>query len=149
MTGSRPKALLPYPRVGARLLTLGLIASVGVLLGAAQGAARPQTTEPTEIIDFNVALRDSGITVTPKVGTRGTAGRFIVRNFGKKAHTFTVGSDKVVVLHKAGLSTGLMRPKSRAKILLLFFDYRGKLAYRSIAPGDRTNPRMRGFFTID
>ena len=107
------------------------------------------TTEPTEIIDFNVALRDSGITVTPKVGLRGTAGRFIVRNFGKKAHTFTVGNDKVVVLHKAGLSTGLMRPKSRAKILLLFFDYRGKLAYRSIAPGDKTNPRMRGFFTID
>jgi len=107
------------------------------------------TTEPTEIIDHNVALRDSGITVTPKVGLRGTAGRFIVRNFGKKPHTFTVGNDKVVVLHKAGLSTGLMRPGSRARILLLFFDYRGKLAYRSIAPGDRTNPRMRGFFTIN
>jgi FtsP/CotA-like multicopper oxidase with cupredoxin domain len=131
------------------MLTLGLIASVAVLVSAAQGTARPLTTEPTEIVDYNVALRDSGITVTPKVGLRGTAGRFIVRNFGKKPHTFTVGNDKVVVLHKAGLSTGLMRPKSRAKILLLFFDYRGQLAYRSIAPGDRTNPRMRGFFTID
>lgn len=53
------------------------------------------------------------------------------------------------MLHKAGLSTGLMRPKSRAKILLLFFDYRGQLQYRSIAPGDRSNPRMRGFFTIN
>lgn len=65
------------------------------------------------------------------------------------AYTFTVGNDKVVVLHNAGLSTGLMRPKSRAKILLLFFDYRGQLQYRSIAPGDRSNPRMRGFFTIN
>ena len=133
----------------ARILTLSVLAGLAVLLPAAQGAARPTTTEPTEIIDFNVSLRDSGITVSPKVGARGTAGRFIVRNFGKKAHTFTVGNDKVVVLHKAGLSTGLMRPKSRAKILLLFFDYRGKLQYRSIAPGDRTNPRMRGFFTIN
>jgi hypothetical protein len=135
--------------VTARILTLSLLASLAVLLPAAQGAARPTTTEPTEIIDYNVALRDSGITVTPKVGERGTAGRFIVRNFGKKAHTFTVGTDKVVVLHKAGLSTGIMNPRSRAKILLLFFDYRGKLAYRSIAPADRTNPRMRGFFTIN
>ena len=141
--------MLPYRRVSARLLIVGLLASLAVLLPAAQGAARPLTTEPTEIIDHEVALRDSGITVTPKVGLRGTAGRFIVRNFGKKAHTFTVGNDKVVVLHKAGLSTGLMRPKSRAKILLLFFDYRGKLQYRSIAPGDRSNPRMRGFFTIN
>ena len=141
--------MLPYPCVTARILVLSLLASLAVLLPAAQGAARPTTTEPTEIVDFNVALRDSGITVTPNVGLRGTAGRFVVRNFGKKAHTFTVGNDKVVVLHKAGLSTGLMRPKSRAKILLLFFDYRGKLQYRSIAPGDRTNPRMRGFFTIN
>ena len=135
--------------MGARTVTLGLLTSVALLVPAAQGTARPLTTEPTEIIDYNVALRDSGITVTPKTGDRGTAGRFIVRNFGKKAHTFTVGNDKVVVLHKAGLSTGLMRPKSRAKILLLFFDYRGQLQYRSIAPGDRSNPRMRGFFTIN
>ena len=141
--------MLPYPWVTARILAVGLFAAVAVLLAAAQGVARPLTTEPTEIIDYNVALRDTGITVTPKEGDRGTAGRFIVRNFGKKAHTFTVGNDKVVVLHKAGLSTGLVRPKSRAKILLLFFDYRGQLRYRSIAPGDRTNPRMRGFFTID
>lgn len=141
--------MLPYRRMTARIVALSVFASLAVLLPAAQGAARPMTTEPTEIIDHEVALRDSGITVKPNVGLRGTAGRFIVRNFGKKPHTFTVGNDKVVVLHKAGLSTGLMRPGSRAKILLLFFDYRGKLQYRSIAPGDRTNPRMRGFFTIN
>ena len=141
--------MLPYRRMTARFVALGVLAFLAVLLPAAQGAARPMTTEPTEITDHEVALRDSGITVTPKVGLRGTAGRFIVRNFGKKPHTFTVGNDKVVVLHKAGLSTGLMRPGSRARILLLFFDYRGKLAYRSIAPGDLRNPRMRGFFTIN
>jgi hypothetical protein len=133
----------------ARIVTLSLLASLAALMPAAQGAARPTTTEPTEIVDFNVTLRDSGITVSPKVGLRGTAGRFIVRNFGKKAHTFTVGNDKVVVLHKAGLSTGVIRPGSRIRILLLFLDYRGKLTYRSIAPADRSNPRMRGFFTIN
>lgn len=133
----------------ARILTLGVLASLAVLLPAAQGAARPTTTEPTEIIDVNVTLRDTGITVSPKAGERGTASRFIVRNVGKKPHTFTVGHDKVVVLHKAGLSTGIIKPRSRARILLLFLDYRGKLQYRSIAPADKNNPRMRGFFTIN
>jgi FtsP/CotA-like multicopper oxidase with cupredoxin domain len=133
----------------ARIVTLSLLASLAVLLPAAQGAARPTTTEPTEIVDYNVTLRDSGITVSPNVGLRGTAGRFIVRNFGKKLHSFTVGNDKVVSLYKAGLSTGMIKPRSRARILLLFFDYRGKLTYRSIAPADRSNPRMKGFFTIN
>jgi hypothetical protein len=141
--------VLPYRRVTARLLTLGLLTSIAVLLAAAQGAARPTTTEPTEIIDVNVTLRDTGITVSPNAGERGTASRFIVRNRGKKPHTFTVGHDKVVVLHKAGLSTGIIRPGSRARILLLFLDYRGKLQYRSIAPADKRNPRMKGFFTIN
>ena len=141
--------MLLYRRVTARFLTLGLLASLAVLLPAAQGAARPTTTEPTEIIDVNVTLRDTGITVSPKAGERGTASRFIVRNRGKKGHSFTVGHDKVVVLHKAGLSTGIIRPGSRARILLLFLDYRGKLQYRSIAPADKSNPRMKGFFTIN
>ena len=141
--------MLPYRRMTARFVTLGLLASLAVLLPAAQSAARPTTTEPTEIIDVNVTLRDTGITVNPKVGERGTASRFIVRNRGKKPHSFTVGHDKVVVLHKAGLSTGIIRPGSRARILLLFLDYRGKLQYRSIAPADKNNPRMRGFFTIN
>jgi hypothetical protein len=141
--------VLPYRRVTARFFTLGLLASLAVLLPASHVAALPTTTEPTEIIDVNVTLRDTGITVSPKAGERGTASRFIVRNRGKKLHTFTVGHDKVVVLHKAGLSTGIIRPGSRARILLLFLDYRGKLQYRSIAPADKNNPRMRGFFTIN
>jgi hypothetical protein len=149
VTGSKPKAVLPYRRMTARIVALGLLACLAVLVSAAQGVARPTTTEPTEIVDVNVTLRDTGITVNPKVGVRGTASRFIVRNVGKKPHTFTVGADKVVVLHKAGLSTGIIRPGSRTRILLLFLDYRGKLQYRSIAPADRNNPRMRGYFTIN
>ncbi len=144
MTGSKPKAVLLYRRVTARLLTLGLLASLAVLLPAAQGAARPRRPSPPRSSTTKSTLRDSGITVSPKIGLRGTAGRFIVRNFGKKPHTFTVGSDKVVVLHKAGLSTGLMRPKSRAKILLLFFDYRGKLAVPEHRAGRPDEPAYEG-----
>jgi hypothetical protein len=134
VTGSKPKAVLPYRRMTARIVALGMLASLAVLMSAAQGVARPTTTEPTEIVDVDVTLRDS---------------RFIVRNRGKKPHSFTVGHDKVVVLHKAGLSTGIIRPGSRARILLLFLDYRGKLQYRSIAPADLKNPRMKGYFTIN
>jgi hypothetical protein len=141
--------VLPYRRMPARIVALSVLAFLAVLLPAAQGAARPVTTEPTEIIDVNVTLRDTGITVSPKSGERGTASRFLVRNVGKKPHTFTVGNDNDVVLHKAGLSTGIIRPGSRLRVLLLFLDYRGKLTYRSIAPADRTNPRMRGYFTIN
>lgn len=131
----------------SRVLALAALASVTALVPAAS-ASRPATTDPTEEIDVNVTLRDSGITLDRHSATRGAIARFIVHNLGKKPHSFALGKRNVTAV-KTGLSTRVMRPRSKVQILLIFLDYRGQLQYRSAVPADRANPRMRGVFTIE
>jgi ribosomal protein S9 len=125
-----------------RIAAVAALASLAVLVPAAQG-----TTEPVEEVDVYVTIRDSGITLSRKEAVRGAVARFIVHNLGKKPHSFELGKGNVTAV-RTGLSTRVMRPKSRVKILLVFLDFRGALPYRSTVPADARNPRMRGVFTI-
>ena len=84
--------------------------------------------------------------MSPKAAIRGSYARFIMLNTGKQRHTFTLGNGK----RGTGVQTGfskLLKPRQQA-VLLLFLDYRGKVAYRGSLPADRSKPAMRGYFTI-
>jgi hypothetical protein len=117
-----------------------------VLVAAGSGGARTQTTAPPPVVNVKVTITDSRIGVAPKSAVRGAYARFILVNLGSQAHGFALGSTK----RGSGVQTGfskLLKPREH-KVLLLFLDYRGKVAYRGTLPADRTKPGMRGTFTI-
>ena len=125
-----------------RIAAVAAFASLAVLVPAAQG-----TTDPVEEVDVYVTLRDSGITLSRKEAVSGAVARFIVHNLGKKPHSFVLGTGRVTAV-RTGLSTRVMQPRSKVKILLVFLDFRGGLTYRSTVKADLRNPKMKGVFTI-
>jgi hypothetical protein len=134
--------------MSVRLLFLAVVAALAAAVSAATIPSARATTEPIEEIDIHVTIRDSGITLDRKSAPRGAAGRFIVFNLGKKPHTFTLGSKNVVSISK-GLTTGVIKPGAKVKVLLVYLDFRGALTYRSVVKADLKNPRFRGTFTIE
>jgi hypothetical protein len=137
----------------SRIFAFAAVAALAVVPAAAPGA-QPSTTEPTMEIPVQVTIRDTGITMTPKMGERGAVALFIVRNLGKKTHSFAVGEGaggvamQANIEYKKGLATRPMKPGSKPQVLLIFLDYRGRLPYHSTVAADAKNPRMKGFFTI-
>jgi hypothetical protein len=130
-----------------RVLALAALSTLAALVPAA-AASRPSTTEPAEEIDVYVTLRDTGITLDRHKATRGAVARFIVHNLGRKPHNFALGKQNVTAV-RTGLSTRVLKPRSKVQILLIFLDFRGQISYRSTVAADRANPRMRGVFTIE
>jgi hypothetical protein len=109
------------------------------LVPAASGGPRPQTTEPTDIVDFHVRLTDTRMIVDKRVAERDIVARFLVRNTGKRIHNFEFDGR---------FRTGPIRPKKTA-LLLLFFDYRGTFTMRSSVPRDQNKPGFRLTFRIN
>lgn len=109
-------------------------------------ATAPQTTAPNVYVDVHVTLTDSRIILSRHSAPRGTDARFIVRNVGKRPHSFTLGS----VARGLGTQTGfdkVFRPNERQTVML-FLDYRGKLPYYSKLKADRKKPGMKGVFVV-
>jgi hypothetical protein len=131
--------------VKSRLVTLAAIASVA-LVPAAQSARQPATTAPPPVSNIKVTITDTGITISPKLAQRGTMGRFILVNKGKKPHTFVLGHER----RGTGVQTGFKKAlkPSQQSVLILFLDFRGAIPYHSPLPADRTKPRMKGIFRI-
>jgi hypothetical protein len=113
-----------------------------VLVLAPLSAAELRTTAPGVLVNVHVTISDTKVTLTPKIAPRGSDARFVVRNIGKKAHTFTIGSNIV----RPGFPTGFTRafpPKSH-KVFILFLTYRGTLPYRV----DSGRSGMKGVFIV-
>ena len=129
-----------------RTFALATLATVA-LVPAAHGSLRaPATTAPNVYVNIQVTITDTRITLDRHAANRGDEGRFVIRNVGKKRHNFTVGG----AAPGKGVQTGFSATVNPAeqKILLLFFDYRGSLPYRSTIPADRAKPGMKGIFKI-
>ena len=131
--------------VKSRLLALAAVSSVA-LAPAARSADRPHTTAPPPLSTIKVVITDSAITVSPKRVRRGSMGRFILVNTGKKPHTFVLGHER----RGTGVQTGFkkaLKPNQQS-VLILFLDFRGAIPYHSPLPADKSNPRMQGIFRI-
>ena len=120
--------------------------SAVALVPAAQSAGQPQTTAPPPVSNIKVIITDSGITISPKLAQRGSMGRFILVNQGKKPHTFVLGHER----RGTGVQTGFKKAlkPSQQSVLILFLDFRGAIPYHSPLPADKTKPRMQGIFRI-
>ena len=113
---------------------------------SARGLAQPRTTAPPETVTVKITITDTAIYMAPKRAQRGAIARFILVNAGAKPHTFALGHMRRGTGSQTGFTKSL-GPHGQS-ILILFLDYRGELPYRATLPGDRSNPRMRGVFTI-
>jgi opacity protein-like surface antigen len=131
--------------VKSRLFALAAVSAVA-LVPAAQSADQPQTTAPPPVSNIKVIITDSGITVSPKLAQRGSMGRFILINTGKKPHTFVLGHER----RGTGVQTGFKKAlkPSQQSVLILFLDFRGAIPYHSPLPADQSKPRMKGIFRI-
>jgi hypothetical protein len=123
------------------------------LVAAAHGTVRtpapanPQTTDPIEFVSIDVKITDARIFLSPSSAPRGHYGRFVVRNVGKKIHSFTLGkqTSRGTGAHRGFTLT--VKPR-RQKILLLYLDYRGKLPYYANVRAGLSNSRATGIFRI-
>jgi hypothetical protein len=123
------------------------LAIVGVVPAAHGTVRHPQTTAPDVFVNIQVKVTDTRITLDRHSANRGDEGRFILRNVGKKPHTFTLGTTtKKGGAAQTGFSR-LLKPGEQ-KILILFLDYRGPVPYRSTLAHDRTLAGMRGVFHV-
>src|SRR5262249_17473320 len=118
-----------WAAAAAAVLAVGLVPTAGA------------TTAPNLFINVHVTLTDSKVIIRPKTAPRGSDARFIVRNIGKKPHTFTVGATQ----HGVGKQTGFTRsfkPGEHA-ILIFFLNQRGPIPYYSGASVGKAKPSMR------
>jgi opacity protein-like surface antigen len=131
--------------VKSRLLALAAVSAVA-LVPAAQSADQPQTTAPPQVANIKITISDAGIRISPKLAQRGSMGRFILVNVGKKPHTFVLGTTQ----RGTGVQTGFVKSlkPSQQAVLLLFLDFRGLVPYHAPLPADRSKPAMRGTFRI-
>jgi hypothetical protein len=131
--------------VKSRLLTLAAVSAVA-LVPAAQSARQPDTTAPPQVANIKITITDTGISVSPKRAQRGSMGRFILVNVGKKPHTFVLGHER----RGTGIQTGFKKAlkPSQQSVLILFLDFRGEIPYHAPLAADRNKPRMKGIFRI-
>ena len=113
---------------------------------AAQSADQPRTTAPPQVANIKITISDTGIRISPKSAQRGSMGRFIIVNVGKKPHTIVLGHERRGTGVQTGFSKSL-KPSQQA-VLLLFLDFRGLIPYRATLPADRSKPAMQGTFRI-
>ncbi len=116
------------------------------LVPASSALARTATTAPSIYINVNVTLTDSKVIVRPASAPRGANARFVVRNTGKKPHSFTVGFQK----RAAGLQVGFTRtfPPGNHSVFIVYLNYRGVVPYFSGASYAKASPAMKGTFLV-
>ena len=106
-----------------------------------------RTTAPDSYVNIHVTMTDTKFTLSRHSGPAGSDARFILRDVGKKAHAFQLGTAQ----HGTGFQSGFnttVKP-GQQKILILYLDYRGaKVPYFGSMASDRNKAGMRGVFSI-
>jgi len=99
---------------------LALLVAVGALVLAAAAGA---TTQPSMIVGVKVSLDARGGALSPSRVGRGVYVQFAVRNATRARRVFSVAGRSIVV------------PALRRRLLVLFFDARGRYRYVSRGGG--------------
>ena len=126
-----------------RSLALFFAASVALFAAAADGFARPQTTNPSGYYTIRVGVTDKAVTMNPNHAARGQVGVFLVTNRAKVQRVFTLG--KVTLTRHTSLGFAIKLAPNQQKRVLLTLDTRGKLP---VAIGTVQKTRVVGAFTV-
>lgn len=123
--------------MNARRILTSISAAVLVALAATQlavGATKaPATTEPLRVLAVNVAITKAKLSLDQPGAGFSNVVQFRVRNRTSVARTFAIGGQRIRVA-----------PNS-TRILLIYFEIRGKYPYVSTATGQKT---FRGVFNV-
>jgi cytochrome c6 len=120
-----------YARAGLLVLA-GLLACSALLAGGVSAASRSHAATVT----IKVTILDTRIALSKKTAVAGKV-VFVVKNAGKKLHTFTVGGKKTPVL----------KPKKQTK-LIVTFTKAGSFPYGSTLAADRKVKGLKGVFKV-
>jgi hypothetical protein len=115
-------------RIG--VLIIPLLLTAGMIFMPANSSA---TTIPSLIVAVNVTLTPHAVSFSAKRAPRGNYVQFRVRNTTAKRHTFSLASRSIVV------------PARRDRLLVIYFDARGRYTYVSRTP----QKAIHGTFRID
>jgi hypothetical protein len=97
-----------------------------VFLGlAADGFARPQTTNPGAYLTVRVVVGDKGITMSPTHARRGQTAIFLLFNRATTSRVFALGD--VSLTHHRGTGFAVKLGRNEQKRVLLYLTYRGPL----------------------
>ena len=102
-----------------------LAVSMALLALAADGLARPQTTNPGGYYTIRVTVSDKTVTMSPNHAHRGQIGVFLVTNRAKVQRVFSLGD--VSLTHHRGTGFAMKLAPNQQKRQLLTLDYRGPL----------------------
>jgi hypothetical protein len=108
---------------------LAVLLALGAVAFPAGAAA---TTEPSLIIGVEVALTRTSVTLSPKQAARGQYVQFRVRNTSTARRLFSLAGKTIAV------------PARKDRLLVIFFDARGRYAYVSRGAGTA----IRGIFRV-
>jgi hypothetical protein len=108
------------------------IAVLGALVALAVPAAATATTEPVALVNIRVSLAANRVSFDVKQVPRGNYGQFHVRNTTATRRVFTLAGRSIVV------------PARGLRLLVLFFDTRGRYPYVSRGSGTA----LRGVFRV-
>jgi hypothetical protein len=126
-----------------RSFALLLVASLAFLSLAADGSARPQTTNPGGYLTVRVTITNTAVTMSPRRAPRGTTAIFLLSNLATTSRVFAVGDVSLTHHHGTGFAVKLAR--NQQKRVLLFLDYRGPLP-SSIGQAGKT--KVVGVFRV-
>ena len=132
---------------GLVALLLAALAATAAQAQLRSGHRLARTTAPNSYVNINVTMTDTKFTLSTHTGPAGSDARFIIRDIGKKAHAFQLGTKKAGLGFQSGF-TATVKP-GQQKIMILYLDYRGgKVPYFGSMPADRNKPGMKGIFKI-
>jgi hypothetical protein len=131
----------------AAVAGIAIVPSAQAMTRGQQAARGPQTTEPGEIVQVDVTMTDTKITISDHAAQRGDQVDFHVQNNGRRAHNFVLRGTGPIALSELGLGTNLIKPKGSA-VLQVFLDFRGQMIYKSTVRADLAKPGMKGTFAI-
>jgi hypothetical protein len=102
-----------------------LASSLAFLGLAADGSARPQTTNPGAYLTVRVNVTNKGITMSPTHARRGQTAIFLLWNRATTSRVFALGD--VSLTHHRGTGFVVRLARNQQKRVLLYLTYRGLL----------------------
>jgi hypothetical protein len=136
--------------LGLAVVLVGALVAVFAVAGQAQAGGRipirPLTTAPNLYVTVNVTMTNTNFVLSVHAAPRGADARFVIHNVSNKPHNFAVGNGNTGVGVQTGFSATVQ--PGQKKILILFLDIRGKVAYHAGLAADRNKPGMRGEFLV-
>lgn len=120
------------------LVRLAVVAGLLTAIVVPTAVAATRTTEPGVLYPVKVTISDTEIVIAHARYPRGAIIQYRVKNIGTRKHAFMVATQR----------TRTIEPGGKA-ILLVVFDVRGKIPYKSPVKADAGVKGLKGFIRID